>query len=161
MGPISSIGAGAPRPATFATTGQTGASSGAGALSNRGTLGPSQGLSTALAMSRVQTAVSEMLRNVGGGVESNKALQMLIALVILLALMESSQNAAASSGSGLEQLGAGRGSGAEFISLYSSSTTITFEQSTTTLTVGSVDGLNALSGGEGMQSQGSQVDIKA
>ncbi len=119
---------------------------------------PSAG--TTSAVTQIHSAVSQMLQSVGGGVENDKMLQMLIALMILLALLEEMQKPDTAARDALAQLG-NRGNGqAQFMSTYASSTTVSFEYTTTTVVFGSADAHFTGSGDQPLP-HGNQVDKMA
>ncbi|UCC31719.1 MAG: hypothetical protein JSU86_05450 [Phycisphaerales bacterium] len=163
MGPIPPVNVGsgglAGSPALsanrFAGTGPVG--TGPGGV---GTTSPSP-TSDALAVSRVHSAVSELLQSIGGGLEDDKTLRMLIALIILLALLESSQDSAASSRNALASLGAGRMGQPLWVGAYYSSTTITIQQTTTTMFLQTAEGYAPGTNGEPVESPGGQLDVSA
>ena len=117
--------------------------------------------SNMLALTRVHSAVSGLLQSIGGGLEDDKTLRMLIALIILLALLESSQNGVASSRNALASLGAGGVGQSQFISISYSSTTISIQQTITTMVLQSADGYASGFNGEPVESPGGQLDISA
>lgn len=91
--------------------------------------------SQSLAITRVDSQVAQMLQSIGGGLENDKTLQMLIALILLIALLEGSKDAAQSGGDAMQSLSGGsQDSGrAQAFSMFSSSTIISFQQTSITL----------------------------
>lgn len=86
------------------------------------------------AMSRIDSAVATMLSSIGGGVENDRMLRMLIGVMILMALLEQVFGSGQRGGGqeqGIEAPGAGNGS------LSISYTSLSIEQSTTTIVMGS------------------------
>ena len=117
--------------------------------------------SDALAISLVHSAVSEMLQSIGGGLEDDKTLRMLIALIILLALLESSQASVASSRNALASLGTGRMGQPLWVGAYYSSTTITIQQTTATMFLQTGEGYALGANGEPVASPGGHLDVSA
>ena len=115
---------------------------------------------TTSAVTQIHAAVSQMLRSVGGGVENDKMLQMLIALLILLTLLEQSQSQDTAARDALAQLGTRRDSQTQFISGYASSTTMTFEYTSTTVFFGSTDAYSMDASGQPLP-EGGEVDTRA
>ena len=145
MGPISAVNVGSTGGAaglgsTASTIEPTQAysSTGTAGLTSSGALGASQ------AAMRVPSAVAQLLQSIGGGIENDKLLKLLIAALILLALLEQQQEDLASAGKALAQLGARSGDQSQFIGIFSSSTTISIQQTTTTVMfgTGASDALN-------------------
>ena len=94
MGPISGIGGGAQyQPCNIRPAAGTGAES-SRAATGAGVLGPgtSGGVGSAHGVVGVYAAVAELLQSVGGGVENDKVLRMLIMLMILLAIFQNQQD---------------------------------------------------------------------
>ena len=109
MGPISGIGGGAQyQPCNIRPAAGTGAES-SRAATGAGVLGPgtSGGVGSARGVVDVYTAVAELLQSVGGGVENDKVLRMLIMLMILLAIFQNQQDQVAERNNALQALGAG------------------------------------------------------
>ena len=103
--------------------------------------GASQTVSTSQSVTQVFSAVSEMLQSVGGGVENDKTLRMLIALLILLAMLENQNDAMKGASEALRTIGSGSGSrGAYFASYSSSVTTISIEQSYSSVVISDASG---------------------
>ena len=86
---------------------------------------PISSLAGAISGLEINAAVSQLLQSVGGGLETNKTLQMLIALLILVTLLQGSRDGGSTAGD-LDSL-ARRGTGG-YLGIAMSSTTITVEQ---------------------------------
>lgn len=163
MGPISPVNVG---PGSLSGSPALGASRSAGTAAvdagpgGVGTTSPSP-TSDALAVTRVYSAVSELLQSIGGGLEDDKTLRMLIALIILLALLENFQESAVSSRNALASLGAGRMGRPIWVGGYYSSTTITIQQTTTTMFLQTAEGYAPATNGETVESTGGQLDVPA
>jgi len=119
-----------------------------------------QSTATTSAVTQIHSAVSQMLQAVGGGVQNDKMLQMLIALMILFALLNDMQKPDTGARDAMAELGSRGGPQQQFVSGYSSSTTISFEYTSTTVMFGSSE---AYSSGTDAQlaSPGGEVDLKA
>ncbi|MEK6798248.1 MAG: hypothetical protein AABZ12_04730 [Planctomycetota bacterium] len=92
-----------------------------------------------LAISSVNMQVSQMLSSIGGGVQGDKTLEMMIALLILLALLQQSTTAQQSSAGLLDTLGRGKSSAPQVA--YSSSTYVAYH--TTQINIGASAGQEA------------------
>ncbi len=112
-------------------------------------------LASAVSALQINTAVSQLLQGIGGAAESNKTLQMLIALLILLTLLQGPQPSNANT-SALDDLAQG-GRGA-YLGVSMSSTTITVEQ--TSLVYASGDAQSAAATGDST-GQGRRLDLAA
>jgi hypothetical protein len=112
------------------------------------------------AITQIHSAVSQLLQSVGGGVENDKMLRMLIALLILLALLDNSQPQTEGAQNALAQLGSRGNSQSQFLYAYQSSTTISMEYTTTTWVAGNLSSYGTGGGTEQLQPQGASVDIK-
>lgn len=110
----------APAP-TISTAGQTQSVSMSSSFSS---------MSQSMAITRVHSQVAQMLQSVGGGLEHDKTLQMLIATILLMALLEASQKDTQGTAETLQALGGGgQGSGqSQSLSLYASYTSISIQQ---------------------------------
>lgn len=165
MGPISPVNVGTVRPTAQDAFPLNTAGSLATAFADgsRDTVGVSPGRlpGVSTATSQLQDAVSAFLGSLGGAVGDDQQLQMLMALLILIAILNSTQsNAGPTSGplEQLEQLAAGtRGQGV-YAAMYSSSTTITIEQSTTTIVSGLSAGANS-DATQGGSELGGRIDV--
>ena len=148
MGPVPAVNIGSPGGAaglgstasTIETTPAYGSTATAG-VSSSSSLGASQ------AAMRVPSAVAQLLHSIGGGIENDKLLKLLITALILLALLEQQQEDLAAAGRTLAQLGARTGDQSQFIGIFSSSTTISIQQTTSTVVFGT--GAEALNIGDG------------
>jgi hypothetical protein len=115
---------------------------------------PYSSASNAVSSLHINAAVSQLLQGIGGGAENNKTLQMLIALLILVALLDSSQQPTASAGS-LDALASGIGQGG-YSGFSMSSTTITIEQSSM---IYRSSGAESLGAAENPAAPGSRLDL--
>lgn len=123
MGPISAIGTtGTSMPRQVTNTTAPSGASGTGSIAT-----------TSMAVSRVNSSVAQMLQNIGGGIEDNKMLRMLIAALVLLALLEEAQAGGDNGTNLLSGLGEGQGSRSQYVGIFSSSTTVSIEQTSTTI----------------------------
>jgi hypothetical protein len=114
------------------------------------------GLTSSLA--NVSAAVSELFKAIGGSVENDQTLRLLIVLLILMALLQKPQTDGATANTALDQLGNGANGGSQFISMVSSSTTIAIQQSSTTIVSANLDGSSLPSKPE-VPPVGSQIDV--
>lgn len=112
------------------------------------------------ALTQIDAVVSQLLQSIGGSAEDDKLLRMLIGLIILLALLENSQDEAASAQNALLSLGSGSQQ-PQSIDLYWSSTTIAIEQTTTTILFQTAETHAAASAGEQLDARGDQIDVPA
>lgn len=111
-------------------------------------------------ITNVFAAVSTMMQSIGGGVENDRLMRMLIALMIILSLLQEQQEAQSQSGGNeLAQLGNGAKSSSSYIGIFSSSTTIIFQQTTTEVSLSSYEQYAA--GEQVLTTPGSQVDLSA
>lgn len=109
------------------------------------TIGSNLGQSVGVSMGRtggtiagrsanVVSEVGQMLQSIGGGIENNKTLQMLIALMIFMALLQGAQGNQQQAQSGMELLsalgGGAGGSGEASMSLYVEQTNISISSTT-------------------------------
>lgn len=117
-------------------------------------------LSGSQSITNVFAAVSTMMQSIGGGVENNRLMRMLIALMIILSLLQGQQEAQSQTGGNeLAQLGNGANRSFSYIGIFSSSTTIIFQQTTTEVSLSSYEQYAA---NEPVQTApGSQVDLSA
>jgi len=114
-----------------------------------------------LQITNVNMSVGQMLQGIGGGVENDKGLQMLIALMILMALLQNmQQQQGGSSGSSSQGSGGGGLDAAQFLNQTMSGNSITFEQSSMTLSSMTVTGAYQTTG-EQPQASGQQIDVPA
>ncbi len=128
--------------------------------STRGAVQAPQSQSSASSTAPLQEILTQLFETLGLDAENNKALEMLIALLILLAVLESLQNGS----NEREGLAGGQsapgGDGSIMFNAYASSTTITIEQSTTMIAFGEFSGEAAFGDAQAPQS-GGRLDISA
>ena len=111
-------------------------------------------------ITNVCAAVSTMMQSIGGGVENDRMMRMLIALMLILSLLQNQQESQSQSGGNeLALLGNGTNSRSSYIGIFSSSTTITFQQTTTQVSLSSHEQYAA--GEQVLTAPGSQVDLSA
>ncbi len=120
----------------------------------------SQAVGDSTALRQIDAAVSQLVQSLGGSAADEKILRMLIGLIILLALLRGSQDEPASAQNALASLAGGSNS-SQFVALYASSTTISIEQTTTTIVLGTADTYAAASNGDSGQAGGGQMDVFA
>ena len=117
-------------------------------------------LSGSQSITNVFAAVSTMMQSIGGGVENNRLMRMLIALMIILSLLQGQQEAQSQTGGNeLAQLGNGANRSFSYIGIFSSSTTIIFQQTTTEVSLSSYEQYAANQ--QVQTAPGSQVDLSA
>jgi hypothetical protein len=158
MGPISPVNLGSltgasplqPTPAASAGTASTGAG-GTGAVS-------SDMSSNAMTLMNVMTGVSQLLEDVGGDLKNDKLLRMMIALLILVTLLNESQDQSGSRSQGLGQPGSGSGGGQPVFEMVSSSTTIAIQQTSITTMVYTAEDTVG-SAGENPYTPGGLIDL--
>jgi hypothetical protein len=160
MGPISAINDGLPRQPSSAAAVEA---PGADAVATDSAAGGVQvalttQVSTSVAITHVQAAVSQMLQSIDGDLAANKTLRMLIGLLILLTLLQNSTSQEESADKALNDLG--RGGEALFAQALASSTTLEIQQSVSTKVVATASGTSDLSTSE-PQPPGSQIDVSA
>lgn len=137
--------------ANVAGTAQAGATS---QTSAAGVLTGSQSITNVFA------AVSTMMQSIGGGVENDRMMRMLIALMLILSLLQNQQESQSQSGGNeLALLGTVANRSSSYIGIFSSSTTITFQQTTTEISLSSNEQYAATE--QGLTTPGSQVDLSA
>jgi hypothetical protein len=117
-----------------------------------------QGVSQIAALSQVQSAVSQLVQAIGGGVQNDKMLQALIALLIVMALLE---NADGPSVSSAQSPVAGLSSESTYVGIYSSSTTVTLEYSSLTAPASLPQGQLSYSSTELTLLGNQQIDLAA
>ncbi len=117
----------------------------------------SSSFADAISALQINTAVGQLLQGIGGGAESNKTLQMLIALLILVTLLQGSQSQDSAAGKlgDLAQGGIGRGG---YVGMSMSSTTVTIEQTSVVYTGNPAQELGAADAGP---DQGQELDVAA
>ncbi len=114
------------------------------------------GLSEALSVLQVNAQVAELLQGVGQGLENNKTLQLLIALMILVTLLQGGGQSK-SAGEALNGLGAQGGGREAYLSM--TTTSISIEQTSMTFTATGVESFNAA--GAEQDSSGRKIDVSA
>ena len=120
-----------------------------------------QTLSNSLAILSVQNAVTQLLQSVGGGIENDKVLRTLLVALILLSLLAEQQNSEGATSPLLSQLGNRTSDQSQYIGIFTSSTTISIEQSTTTVVfTGSNVDASQTTGGE-PQADSGRIDTVA
>jgi hypothetical protein len=125
---------------------------------NATSLSSSRGASDPAAATQMASAITQLLQNIGGGLENDKMLRMLIGLIILMALLKEWFGGQESPQNALSQLGTG-GDQPQCSGAYSSSTTIMFEQTTTTIVMQSLDVYGAAADGNQAASKGGRLDV--
>jgi hypothetical protein len=108
------------------------------------------------ALAQVLSGVAELLQDVGGDLKNDKMVQMLVALLILLALLHGTSGEDTADRDALEALGSRGGAGR-----YTSTTIITLEQTTTTLSFYSAEQYSAGTGSDAGASVGGTMDLLA
>ena len=155
MGPISAVGAGSARPPYALTQPSMDPVGLSGRPSASAGLSPSRGSE---AIAQLFSAVSQLL-NGTGNLDTQQTMQLLIALMILMALLRDSGEQQAQSFNALSPQGNGA-QGMQLFSFSSSSTTLSIEQSSTTVIwAGTGDYSGQASAAP--QATGSNVDLKA
>ena len=142
MGPIQPLGIGRPdfldRPSSIGDSTQIG---GAG-LPGATQAAPLMSGQTISAMG-VSSSVSQLLSSIGGGVQGNKMLEMMIALLIIMSLLEQQKQGGGGGSDALSKL-SGLGSGMSSSNISYSSTVVTTQSASLTYTQLQV---NQISGG--------------
>ncbi len=133
-------------------------SAGLGSVANPMFGGTTDALGGSRAIEDVQSSVSQLLTGLGGAID-DKLLQMLIALIILSALLEQMRGESGGQGDALSALG-GRGQGGQQGG-YFSSTTISIEQTTTTIHFQFTESYSTGGGLENVSPSGSRIDVSA
>ena len=161
IGPIMPTGAGPTQP-----SGVIGQSSlGANLLSNLGSTqgSPASGRVRSAegsnALLRLQESLTALVDQLGLDARSEELLHLLIGLIILMALLNSTQDGAGGQGSG--ELPSSASGATQFISLVSNSTTISIEQTSTVITMGTTGNLNDTFNPSMTDSFGGRVDLTA
>ena len=133
MGPIQPAGQGASHTASSSLrAGDLAPRPGAGASRGSAAAPSASGRTGAAAsVTRIDTAVTQLLQSVGGGVENDKLLQLMIALLILLTMLGHQQEQQAESHNTWRGFGSGNTGTSSFAGLYSSTTSVSVEQSYT------------------------------
>ena len=166
MGPITPVNVGSAGPSTSLTPmpGRSinGPQQDLVAAGTQGRSSPVPVSSDSAAIMNVASAVSQLLQSIGGGLEDDKVLRMMIALIILLALLQDSQADVASTSDAFRGLGGGSSSSqSQYCGEFSSSTTIAVYHTSTTIAVAGVDSLSAFSDVEQVQTRGGEIDTSA
>ena len=161
MGPILPVDTGSVRGSSGILPGLTTTSSAAGTtMAASAGLNPSSTLSTSRAVTELQSAVTQLLQSAGGATQNDKLLRLLIVALILMSLLQQMEEDGDASRQTLGKLGSGSGDRAQFIGIYTSSTTISIQQTSTTLIMGS--GFDALGAtGDAAQGSNGQIDVSA
>ena len=164
IGPIMPTGAGPTQP--FGVIGQS--SLGANLLSNLGSTqgSPASGRVRSAegsnALLRLQESLTALVDQLGLDARSEELLHLLIGLIILMALLNGTQNGAGSrGGQGSGTLPSSASGATQFISLVSNSTTISIEQTSTVITMGTTGNLNDTFNPSMTDSFGGRVDLTA
>lgn len=103
-------------------------------------------------------AIVGLFETIDSALENDDLLQAIVALLILMAVLEMLQP---SEEGGSNSAGAESGGQMSSLFAYSSSTTITIEQSSSVIAIGNADELASLFGDGSSPSMGSQVDLLA
>jgi len=116
------------------------------------------GSSNNVSLVNLGNQIGQLLQGIGGGVENNKTLQLLIGLMILMTLLEGSSKGGQSAADALSGLGgaAGRGS---YVSFEASTTSITIEHTSMTMTAAAIETMAASE--DNSPSQGQKIDLAA
>ena len=125
-----------------------------------GSLDYSSAVGRSQAMTNLQTAVTQLLQSGGGAAETDKLLRLLIVALILMSLLEQMEKGGGAAGQSLAKLGNGGGDRSQYVGIYTSSTTISIQQSTTSIVMGS--GIDpSAAGGDAAQDTGGRLDASA
>ena len=136
--------------------GYSGPAAGIGSASrSNGLILPGTGAATG--MSKVQTALSDLMRSLG--LEDDKMLRMMLGLLILSALLQGSGNEREAGAQALANLGQ-QGGNLFYLGLNYSSTTLQIEQ-TTTITLSTENIQSVLLGQGGGSARGGAYDMLA
>lgn len=126
------------------------------AAAGASTLPAVNGGTNTTSITQVHQSVSQLLSTIGGGAEQDQLLRTLIMLMIILSLLTGSQGKEETGARSLRQLGSQGGNPSLYVGIFSSSTTITIQQ-TTTIISPDVMGAFGSSGGAD-QASGGRVD---
>lgn len=96
--------------------------------------------------SEVSATAAQLLQMVTQALDDNELLKALIALILLLAAMQKGSGSGDDSESAMSRLGGGRTTQEQFFSVYSSSSSYTFEQTNTDTSTQSLDAGQAAGG---------------
>lgn len=162
MGPISPVNTGQVSSASGLQPSQStmpAADSGAGVA--RTGFSSSTALGSSQAVMNLQAAVTQLLQSAGGSVESDRLMRLLIIALILMSLLQQMEDdGGANKQQPLAQLGNGGGDRSQYVGIFTSSTTISIQQSTTTVIMGS--GLDSGgAAGDAAQGTGARLDASA
>lgn len=114
--------------------------------------------SSSITVSQVQSSAAQFMESFGGASANSQAMQLLIALMILLALLESMQKDG-DGDSALSQLGSDSSNRSQFTGIFSSSSTVSYEQIVTSSM--SQGGESAGPVDETQDTSGDQLDVSA
>ena len=127
-------------PSTLQAIYQHSTSAAASVLAGGLELGGLQAGGAASTLSSVSTAVSELMKNIGGGLENDQTLKLLVTMLILMALLQKpSGDQASTATSALKALSSLGNGGSQSITMASCSTTVAIYQSSSTAIAGSWD----------------------
>lgn len=149
VSPLDSSGAYAPPVGTAGGAGETSPGS---ALNGSNSLSGAQLAQTVTAM-QINAQVAQLLRGVGGGAENNQLLQLMIGLMILITLLQGTQQAQ-SAADPLKDLATAAGGRAAGLT----ASTYTIEQTTVSWTPAADP---AQSNAQAVDGQGEQIDLAA
>jgi hypothetical protein len=162
MGPIQPLGFNGPgwldRPGQVGDPNPSGPGAAVGGLNV--SLTSSTMSSTAVSMNSavsslgINNSISQMLRGIGGGLENNKMLEMMIALMIIMAMLDQQQQGGGGTSplDALQKLGAGGSGGAgsvQFSSSSYSSTSISMQNTSISFTSSAAETFGAISQPDG------------
>jgi len=162
MSPISPISTGAAAPLRPASTpvnqvglGQAGgandvAFSAPGLLTSPTDLAP-----------QLTSTLSQLLQGAGSGLDGGQSLKALFTLLVILALFQQLEQNTSGGQDAMKQLDSGMKGRNQSIEMYSSTTSITFEQTTTMISLGNADVSNAIGGGSNAGATGQNIDVAA
>lgn len=109
-------------------------------------------------ITRISSSVTQLLQSVGGGLENDKLLRLLIALLVLMAMLDNLKEGGQRATSALPELGSRGYSGGGFIASYSSSvTTVSVQQTYATAMPSEYAGAS----GGSSQGTGTELDTVA
>lgn len=114
--------------------------------------------STSVTISTVQAAVAQTLQSLDEDLADNKLLQMVIALLIFLAILQHVHQQGESAGQGLNNLGQSSGGRSSCAIGYASSTTIETQHYVSTSVAVEAFGANGVPAG-GLEQAGGQIDV--
>lgn len=118
-----------------------------------------QGTSTQ-SIQQIDSSVSQLLQAVGGSIQNDRLLKLLIGIILLLSLLDNMNSDKSASQDQPGGLGSGQGDQSQFVGIFSSSTTISIEQTSTTYLID--PGMLGLDGNaQDSPSQGVNLDLSA